>query len=1187
MNKHQLFKKTQWLIGSVLLLTLPGLLSAAPGVISSEPLQTSASAPSNVMFVIDSSGSMNIISPEPIPTSYSYTCSNSNSLIPGGNEVELNIVGGLPEIDFNGDVRPLGNSGNSTWCFDPALTYNANLNTLLNIGWGWPSVPYSGAYLNWYFDTTTDSGTDTWAGKGYKPGTRNRLEVAQVSLNGLIDTLKNINVGLSEFDWTAGAQIDVAIQPITSSFQTTLKTAVNNIVANGGTPLSETLRDLGRYFSNGDGTNGSSSGTCGGLSNTNITIHPDDNLPTDTPAGLREDVACTTLLANRITLSGPIQYYCQKNFVVMLTDGFPTGDRNVDVHLRDYDQDCTAAAQAAGSYNCGIRDTKDYDPGPDSDYWDDVAQALYEVDLRPDLNDKKGQAYKNNLITYTIGFADQQIQNLQLIKDAGRQGGGESYYASSTTQLQSVLANIQASVDAQSGTAAAVTFNSSTLSSQSAVYQALFNTQRWSGKLHSIPLDGFTGEILTGCTLGDDNCWRAEDMLDNQSPSSRNILTFNPVKQSGIAFEAPADYTTITSTTNSYEIPKDLVDDLCASHAIPWPCDATTAADSSKKSENQTYIETLIAYLRGDRTHENKTSSIDFRIRTNVLGDIVNSSPIYVGKPSLGWPITAPFPEPPATTADPDNTYSTWAMSSIKDRMPVVYVAANDGMLHGFRTMQTDPVNNSADAGEEVLAYIPTGTFSSANTQGLHYLADPNYQHRFYVDLNPSLSDVYIYHKDSSGVATSSKEWRTVLVGGQGAGGNTMYMLDVTDPSRFSEANAKELVEWEFTHPNLGKTFSKPVIAMMNNGRFAAIFGNGYNSSDNPTPGDCKAKLFVVFLDGGIDGTWTAGTDYLEFDTGVGSTTDCNGLSSPAVVDLNSDKVADRVYAGDLYGNLWAFDLCDYQSGTGLCNTVTTNWGLANASPIMTTKDNASPAVRQPITVKPVVSRDPASTGRDDLLVVFGTGQYLTANDITDTQVQTLYGVRDYNALSNGRSNWGLDPRKNADKFKQQSLVEETCAAAGCTGLVRRIATPVATLNSNDNGWYIDLDVTGSDGERIVVNPKIRSDIVFFNTMIPDSRKCYAGGNGWLMSVNLINGGEPDKQVFDLNNDGVINVQDQQNGNNPVGVKVFAIPAESTFLGEKQYTPDSEGNINVRMVNIGKNQREGRMSWKEIYADDL
>lgn len=1212
---------------------------AAPGIISNSPLQTAASAKPNIMFHLDSSGSMDIISPTPIG-SHTYTCTDASARIPVNSTgitlvvnttTSTDALGGTvytytPRISWNGSTRPLGNSS-SSYCFDPAGTYTANINTNTSfIG----SVPYRGSFLNWYFDTTTDKpvvATDTWNNLGYKPGAKSRSKVAKEALINLLDTLKSVRAGLSIFDRpvsgfdSPGASIKVPVDDITTNISS-IKTAINAVVPSGSTPLSESLRDLGLYFSMG--TAASTKGSCGGGA-ANLVLHPGESN--------EASIACSTVLddpsATRISNSGtsgissntigPIQAFCQKNFVVMLTDGLPTSDSSIYSGLKDYDGDCTPAAQTAGSYTClgsngtsvvsdpatttspYFTDVKSTDPvlnaSSNTDFFDDVAKALYKIDLRPNLNDESNKPVVNNVITYTIGFADLQVRNSLLLRDAAQSGGGMNFYAEDSTELAQVFRAAMSDIEGRSSTASAVTFNSSTLSSQSAVYQALFNTQRWSGELKSRPLDGFSGDVIDPCS--GTNCWEASESLDNQVlvpgtkqfQDTRVILTMGYNHDTGIdtgvAFQAPAFYLDylpeIFPFNTGVTIKSELIGDLCKFSQVPATgCDIfNVTAESYDKT--QTLMNGLFDYLRGDRNNE---SISKFRIRTHLLGDLVNSSPVYVGKPSMPWPDGGLFPvmaNPDAGcgTITDDTAYSCWIKGSRKDRQPVVYVAANDGMLHGFRTSD----------GNEVIAYIPSGTFSANTNAGLHYLAENSYEHRFYNDLTPTIADVYINHKNSSGGSTgtgpydtNSREWRTMLIGGLSAGGRQLYMLDVTDPTLFSDSNASQLVQWEFSHAhnsNMGYSFSKPTIAMLNDGRFAAIFGNGYNSDT------CKAGLFVLYLEGGLDGTWTATTDYKFIDTGVGSglpgSDTCNGMSTPALVDLDHNGTVDRVYAGDLLGNLWAFDMCKWDTTNSVCQT--SGYGLANASPIM--KATNAAGVAQPITVKPVVSRDPASTGFDDLIVVFGTGQYLTTKDIDMTltqQVQSMYGVRDYDALTNGRSLWAMDPRNNSFKFIQQTITQKTCTTTGCGGkLVRMITTPEKSMGSTNRGWLIDLPV---NGERVVVNPKIRNNNVFFNTLIPETEICTAGGDGWIMSVNLGNGGIPLEAVFDLNNDGVIDGQDVEGNDPPVGEKIDAIPAESTFLGDNQYTPDSTGNIGKRKVNVGKGQREGRLSWRELYQDD-
>lgn len=1196
-------------IGLLFVLNMPSAIPAdAPGVLAQEPLQTSATAKPNIMFHVDNSGSMyNIV----VENTSTFTCDDTDAIIPDGETVELVISGtgasSEPKIKYDGNEYELGNEDDK-YCFLPNGTYYTALTTntenTITLWFGdydytyLNPIPYKGNQLNWYFDKSTDSGADNWETLTYKPGTSNRHTIARDSLKDLLDSLNNVRVGLSSFDRGGaeyggdGASIDVNVADITSSHTTDMKTAIDGIdkVKGTATPLGESLRDLGRYFSN------NAAGNCGGGA-TNLTIHP-DNLTTDTPA--KENVACTTLLDTRITnTDNPISAWCQKNFVVMLTDGQPSYDRSIAAKIKDYDQDCTADGITAGTHtSCDSYDRKNNVTYPldannleSSDHWDDVAQALHEIDLRPDLDDTNDNEYVNNITTYTIGFADEQVKNHPLISQTATQGGGSFIFAEDSANLASAFKTALSAIIAQTSTSSAVTFNSSTLSSQSAVYQALFNTSSWSGELNSFPINGITGAIETNCTQGTNNCWKAADQLDAQDPSDRFIITYSDASN-GVEFkyvDGTDDYTNLSSSS---DIPQALVDDLCSTavgtvSGTSFPCLASDTG--STKTANSVYIEDLVNYLRGDNSEEGASSTREFRTRLHDLADIVNSSPVFVGKPQQNWPTGGKFPDVDGSSVD--ISYRTWKYSSVKDRPEVVYVASNDGMLHGFRadasTDTDEDVNTSA--GEEVFAYIPTGAFSTSNSSGLHFLANKNYSHRFYNDLSPAIADVYMEYKGSGGTPTgtfnlateaqvsTTADWRTVLLGSQGGGGKSLYLLDVTDPVEYTDDEKQDpakLVLWEFTHADLGYTYSKPTIAMMNNGRFAAIFGSGYSEAESSS---CEAKLFVVFLEGGLDGTWTEDTDYFIYDTGVGGTSatsdECNGMSTPAVVDLNGDGTADRVYAGDLEGNLWAFDLCNLSGST--CSATASEWGIADTNPLMYAEDNSNNRI--PITTKPLVSRDPASSGSDDLIVVFGTGQYLTDLDKATTGLQRMYGVQDYAALSNTKGNWNRD----GGNTKWAVTVFDTDATTGA-----RIFESTETIGMADYGWRIDL-IDATDpvaGERLVVNPKIRNNILFFNTLIPDDTTCSFGGSGWIMSVNLTNGGIPPHTIFDLNDDGIIDDTDVTDDDEiPAGESLNEIPGEGTFLGDNQYTPGSDGTINVRKVDVGTSRREGRMSWKEVY----
>ncbi|MCK5899118.1 MAG: hypothetical protein KAG06_08605, partial [Methylococcales bacterium] len=535
--------------------------------------------------------------------------------------------------------------------------------------------------------------------------------------------------------------------------------------------------------------------------------------------------------------------------------------------------------------------------------------------------------------------------------------------------------------------------------------------------------------------------------------------------------------------------------------------------------------------------------------------------------PELFWPNTAPFP----TSAS--QSYNNFKIGQAKSRKGVVYAGANDGMLHGFYSSN----------GQEALAYFPNNIFSkdtSTSSKGVHYLTDTNYAHRYYVDMPLTISDVYIKK------GSEAKKWRTILMGGGRKGSRGLFALDVTDPTKFSQTstNAKNLVLWEFDqndNANLGFTFSKPSIALMNNGRWAAIFGNGYNNK-----GDGTASLFIVFLDGGANGTWVEGKDYLNITTKVGSNQftdcqDCNGLSTPQVVDVDGNQVMDRIYAGDLKGNLWVFDVSDISEK---------KWGVAYGNkqtpkPLFIAKQNNK---AQAITLKPIVVKHPeALGGHPDILVFFGTGQYLTDTDPANKDLQSFYGVWD----------------KGEHSITPSALVEQKFLSGSFRNKNKDVTQEVRVLTdttidySTKKGWFINL--TLASGERVIVDPDIRGDLLFFNTWIPDSSPCGEGGSGFLMSVKQINGGRTKEATFDLNKDSTGEVNDDDlvviSGQNkktyaPSG-QVFnlGLPASSSFLNNQQYTPGTstpKGSknppIHTRPIAKIGGSETGRLSWQEL-----
>ena len=679
---------------------------------------------------------------------------------------------------------------------------------------------------------------------------------------------------------------------------------------------------------------------------------------------------------------------------------------------------------------------------------------------------------------------------------------------------------------AQVGSSAAVTFSTSSLKEGTQLFQTRFDSKDWSGDLVAYNLndDGsVSGQI-----------WSAATKLATIAPDDRTIITW--VENQG----APFQWDSLKATQK-----------------------ADLQTSPTGKTEPETIGQARLQYLRGNRANESP-SGLGFRTRGSPLGDIWHSSAIYVGKPNQGWPDSgAGFPE----GADKYSSFIT----SKSGRTPVVYAGANDGLLHGF----------DASNGKEVLAYAPGNLYADSINAGYHRLTDPTFNRaNLYVDGTPSVSDAFV--RTSSGGLES---WHTILIGTQGGGGRGLFALDVTSPDNatFQESNAANLVLWEFSNSDdahMGYTYSRPTIALLNNGRWAVITGNGLGDTASDSTGG-QAQLFIIYLDGGIDGTWTEGVDYLRINTGSGSTGDRNGLFDPAVIDLDNNGTGDRVYAGDLNGNLWAFDLSGDLSGSSA-----NPWAVAHsANPLFAGQPS------QPVTVAPTVIHHPTVTNGSDpnLMILFGTGRFLSDADKTITDNQSFYAVWD-----NGTGN--LD----RSSLVSQSFLANDDSAGRVTDTDLEIS--YSATSGRQYGWYIDLPASG---ERVVSEALARDDIVYFNTIIPDTSVCASGGTGWEMSVKTVNGGSPDDAVFDFNNDGEIlkgkNGGDEytivgvDGGERTVGYagRKFdpdkGMPAGPSIIGNRRFTPGSSTETGEEIVDTVLSETEvtvsGRLSWDQLFPD--
>ncbi len=686
--------------------------------------------------------------------------------------------------------------------------------------------------------------------------------------------------------------------------------------------------------------------------------------------------------------------------------------------------------------------------------------------------------------------------------------------------------------------------------SYTAADQANSNDNRWYGYItsNSISTTGTTTPNpnwgTTGTAPNVKNISTADKLDSIANINNRLILSYDLLStstQKGISFK----WANLTNSTTGPSARMWLNKGIVGT-GTPAAIAAAIAGDG--QGENR------LNFIRGDRTKEGANGG-PFRNRKSRQGDIVNSAIWYVDAPANGH------------TTD---GYKTFA-SNYRNRLPMVYVGGNDGMLHGF----------SGYDGTEKIAYVPHGVI-----QNLATLSDTGYTHRYYVDGSPMTGDVYIIG------ASGTPEWRTYLVGTLGAGGRGYFVLDVTEPGstptktgvadKFEEANASSLVVMDKTaaaasdaapptkpadpnaHPNIGHIFGTPVVAesnqqralqitRTNDNRWALITGNGYNSA-NELP-----ALLIQYLDSTKE-LKIIPTDATACPASAGIKG--NGLSTPQFLDVNSDGIPDFVYAGDLCGNMWKFDI-SHVSGDTNANGIadSTHWGVSFAGkPLFTAATSTS---RQPITAPPVLRPNRTVGG---LMVAFGTGQTLTELDRGDTSTQTVYSVLDntrYQIESTGANKSKVkvkasNPTPTEISNGRTDLVPQSVdggAGAGTTGTGSSAGRAFWTLTSQEvtytcegatgtcaekKGWYLDLPVAG---ERVTTAFDFYdgSNILEIISEKPAAGSATASGaevcapqpqpaQPFRTLLNISSGAPAKSIIMDVSGDGQYNASDRING---------------------------------------------------------
>jgi type IV pilus assembly protein PilY1 len=414
-----------------------------------------------------------------------------------------------------------------------------------------------------------------------------------------------------------------------------------------------------------------------------------------------------------------------------------------------------------------------------------------------------------------------------------------------------------------------------------------------------------------------------------------------------------------------------------------------------------------------------------------------------------------------------------------------------------------------------------------------------------------------------------------VLAGGLGKGGQGIYVLNVTNPD---VSNPDDLLMWEYTDADdadLGYTYSRPGIARMYDGKWYVIFGNGYNNTeaDGNVSGTGEAALYIVDLETGVrkkkivlpKAVATAGEAALQDKP--------NGLSTPAIVDVDNDGIVDYAYAGDLFGNLWKFNLKDPNPA---------NWDVMKSGgtevPLFTARLNggAATADRQAITSRPQVGRGPNGAGR---LVLFGTGKYLEEGDRTSAATQTFYGLYDTAGTQILHAN-----------LEEQTIIDEHTSSNPETDPWWR-ATSANAITAGMRGWYMNLLNTGSSptGEMQITDSVLRSGRIAFSTLVPTTDPCQFGGESWFMVLDAITGMRPDLVTIDLDRNRRFEDADM------VSVGGLDMPASGfgtdAIMSQARFVASEVGDIGVIndtanrrtsiLINPGAN-RLGRQSWRQL-----
>lgn len=784
-------------------------------------------------------------------------------------------------------------------------------------------------------------------------------------------------------------------------------------------------------------------------------------------------------LGNNLSRSNPFQFGWSGG----TNPGYMVG-LAFDAHTRDLRKDWSGK-QILSTYWVDVLEYREQKAKVNNQFWllakyggfQPVAGQIDGIDSIDDINGP----YETSLTQLPDDWWKNNNDKLDVTERfSGRKTGGsydraDNYFPAgqANTMVESLQSAFNQIIESLTSTASALASNTARLETNTAIFSGTFYSGNWSGDLIASSTnspdenaddnndsDNQQQSTASGDIIGD-QVWSAAKRLDDLNEGdidNRLIVTtqLEPMDDnSSNSLQFVSDSTGVEFRWNQLSADQQLALQL--------------SGDFGDSTVDKNQAKARVDYLRGDRTSESGSKDYvgpySFRARGSRLGDIVNSTPTYSYKENYGYSQLRGTSYGNAASA-----YHNFQQGK-ENRTPIVAVGANDGMLHIFNATDDD------EGGDEMFAFVP-----GAIVNNLYHLTESGYQHQYYVDGLIRVGDAYLSGNNSG--------WHTLLVSTEGAGGKSVFALDITDPSNMGT----DSLLWEYTNNKMGRMIQRPALVALPNGDFGVVVSSGYDAPDTD-----NGTAYVWILDA------STGALIKQIDIPT------NGeLGTPLAVDTNNSEVANRLYVGDTTGNLWRIDLD---------STNTANWGLHHYSGRTGATDGLlfqakdSDGIGQPITVPLAV----ASSSRGYPIVLFGTGSYYRENDNNigdDPQIQSLYGIIDQSG----------SPVESRENLIQQSIIYENNAY----NYEARVTSDKKL--GGHRGWYLDLGVLQSGnsesstlvdpGERVVSGTTLSGSEALFTTLIPSADPCQAGGDSWIMGLNINDGSRPQSGSFDLNDNG-------------------------------------------------------------------